>query len=272
MTNGMNSFLPVDAHVHFHRLQRVPLTLEAAAKNFSSLGASNRPFIGMLLLAQANHEHVFERLVECPPQGDWQFQSVSAEKQTVIATSANHRIALVCGRQIRCARGIEVLALGTLQRFPEDRQPEDIVDRVTSAGAIPVLPWGFGKWIGSAGTKVTEIFARRAPGTIFAGDNGGRLAIFGMPKYLKELSRRGTVILPGSDPFPFGKDYRRVGAFGFLASRVVNEDQPWTALRSWLQTPAASPEPYGRALGPSRFLINQSGIQIRKRLMRIGRA
>lgn len=191
---------------------------------------------------------------------------VSGEPETVIAEKAGCRIAIVCGRQIRCKLGLEVLALGTTARYPDDHDVEETVDLVRSRGALPVLPWGFGKWIGRSGARIRELFRSQTPGSLFGGDNGGRLQTLGLPKILKAASREGFPVLPGTDPFPFGADYRRVGSFGFLAAVEQDPTHPWLSLRRAIVGAGRPPEPYGRALAPMRFLLNQGWIQVHNRL------
>jgi hypothetical protein len=224
-----------------------------------------------LLLAESSREHVFEQLAEASHFGRWRIDPVVAEPQTVVAESAGFKIAIICGRQIRCRLGLEVLAVGTTVRYPDGCHLEETIDVVRSDGVLAVVPWGFGKWIGRAGIRIRDLFNSQSPESLFAGDNGGRLQILGMPKPLKAASRAGFRVLPGTDPFPFGADYRRVGAFGFLAAMEPDPTHPWRSLHSWLDRIVRSPVPYGRALPPVRFLFNQGWIQVHNR-MGLGRA
>jgi hypothetical protein len=234
--------------------------------NFSRIGAPEGHLAGALLLTESSREDVFEHLAETAHFGRWRIDPVADEPQTVIAETDGCRIAVICGRQIRCRLGLEVLALGTTARYPDGGEVGETIDLVRSRGALPVVPWGFGKWIGRAGARMRELFDQRSPESLFAGDNGGRLQILGMPKALSMARREGFRVLPGTDPFPFGADYRRVGGFGFLATMEPDPTHPWQSLRSALVGAPCSPEPYGRALPPLRFLFNQGWIQVRNRI------
>ena len=264
---GMSGF-PVDGHVHFHRLEQVAPTLDAAAANFTRVSGREAGLSGAILLVQTARERVFERLLETGAMGDWRFSAVAAEPQTVIAQSGPVSIAVVCGQQIRCERGLEVLALGTVKRYPEGRPLEETLDLVVGDGTLAAVPWGFGKWTGQRGELVRGLFRRRSPDAMFVGDNGGRVQALGMPALVRTASEAGFRVLPGTDPFPFGGDHRRVGAFGFLAATEPGMDQPWTGLRHWLESNAGSPAAYGRALGPVRFVFNQVWIQVYNRTLR----
>jgi hypothetical protein len=259
---------PVDAHVHFHDTTRVAPTLDAAADNFKAAVRRVAELLGVLLLTQARTEQVFEKLLDTPRAGDWHVLPASAEPETVIARRGRECIAVVCGRQLRTAEGLEVLALGTRERFADGQPLANAIASVQDSGAVAVLPWGFGKWLGGRGHRIENAFSCGAPERLFAGDNGGRIGSLQMPRQLRESAAQGFRVLPGSDPFPFAGDHRRVGAFGFIASTELPLSAPWRALRSWLVGNTGSPAPYGRGCNPLRFALNQIGIQVYHRLRR----
>lgn len=257
--------LPVDAHVHFHTRRLVEPTLDSAGANFSRVGPPRGDFVGALLLAESSPERVFEHLADTGVFGHWRIDPVPDEPETVTARTDACKIAIVCGRQIRCQLGLEVLALGTTARYPDGREVGETIDRVRASGALPVLPWGFGKWMGRAGERIRQLFSSQPPGLLFAGDNGGRLQMLGLPGTLKSAYQDGFAVLPGTDPFPFGADYRRAGSFGFLTSTEPDPSHPWQSLRNAIVSPEFPLEPYGRALAPMRFLFNQGWIQVHNR-------
>lgn len=265
--NSWAAGVPVDAHVHFHRVEYVGPTLDAAAENFAVCRSAGAPLSGVLLLVESARERVFAQLQEMDTIDAWSVQAVPGELQTIMASSASARIAIVCGRQIRCADGLEVLALGTLKEYSDGVPLGATIDLVLGDGAVAVIPWGFGKWTGRRGRLVEEEFRSRDPATLFAGDNGGRMQILGRPKLLQFARDAGFRMLPGSDPFPFSGDYRRVGSFGFLAGNCPDMARPWASLRGWLAGYPDSPEPYGRALSPLRFGFNQGWIQVHNRML-----
>jgi hypothetical protein len=260
--NDCRQECPVDAHVHFHDALRVAPTLEAAAMNFKAVGRRVDGFLGVLLLTQSNTERVFETLQESPRAGDWQLGPASDETETLIAHRGSESIAVVCGRQLRTAEGLEVLALGTRASFPDGLPLAHAIASVQDSGAITVLPWGFGKWLGERGRQIEQAFARGAPERLFAGDNGGRVESLPMPRLIRKSAARGFRVLPGSDPFPFAGDHRRVGGFGFMAATELPLSAPWKALRTWILESTGSPSPYGRGCDPLRFVFNQVGIQL----------
>lgn len=257
--------VPVDAHVHFRRLDLVGPTLDAAAGNFMRVGPERPGIIGVLMLVESSAEHVFEPLAGMGAAGRWRLSRVESERQSLLASSGGRTMLIVRGQQISCADGLEVLALGVTKRYPSGASMEDAIGSVLADGHIAVIPWGFLKWRGARSERIRAVIAGQHRARLFFGDNGGRLSVLGMPPLLREAVQAGFGILAGTDPFPFASDYRRVGAFGSLADVELGTSCPWTTLRRWLLSGSGRPRPYGRALGPLRFAFNQGWIQVQKR-------
>lgn len=262
--------LPVDGHVHFHRPSLVAPTLDAAVGNFQRVAAGGPGLAGALLLTQASGETVFEALCGGSPAGAWALSRAAGEPETLIAHRDGTAVAIVCGRQVRAEGGLEVLALGTTRTFSDGRSLADTVAEVSASGAVSVLPWGFGKWLGERGERIRSALRAVGPAILFVGDNGSRLALAPLPALISEAAQQGFRVLPGTDPFPFGGDHRRVGGFGFIARVDAGRESPWRALREWLLSSQDSPPRYGSALGPARFIFNQAGVQIYNRIARKG--
>ncbi len=203
--------VPVDGHVHFHDIRTSRSDARRGRANFAAVSPENRALRGVLLLTQAAGEHVFEQLSGGTVRGGWRFEGVVAEPETVLARKNGVAIAIVCGRQVKSRNGLEVLALGTCRQFADGREIEQTLADVRGSGAMAVIPWGFGKWLGARGTRVRTVLDANGESAVSVGDNGGRLAAWGVPALVRDSERRGFRVVPGTDPFPFGGDYRRVG-------------------------------------------------------------
>jgi hypothetical protein len=256
---------PVDAHVHFHRLDLVVPTLEAAARNFKAAENDADRLVGMVLLTQVRGETVFELLRTSPEVAGWTFSPVPDEQQSLIARREGQAIGIVCGRQVRAADGLEVLALGTVDEYPDHLPFGDAVDRVRASGALTVLPWGFGKWWGERGKRVERLLDQLGPGSVFVGDNGSRPGVLGRPRLIEAAEHKGFRVLPGTDPFPISGGQRRVGVFGFHCDFDPPPAAPWGALRRWLESRPESPPAYGPATGALRFVLDQVGLRLHKK-------
>ena len=130
--------------------------------------------------------------------------------------------------------------------------------------ALPVLPWGFGKWLGICGPLIAEEIATARPGELFLGDNSGRPAMSPRPRLFARAEARGLAVLPGSDPLPFagGREGRALWLRARGAVRcggAVRRD--WRALTGL----SASPEPFGRLERWSTFVHRQIAMQLGKR-------
>jgi hypothetical protein len=258
----------LDAHVHFHRIEDAAATLDAAVRNFESVGSRCGQWRGALLLAQAARERVFESIAAGARVVGWTFEQDPAEPETLHAIADDgRRIGIVNGRQIRAACGLEVLALGSSGHEPADGLRFcELAEAVAATRAVLVVPWGFGKWFGLRGIAVRRTVEALGPHRVFIGDNGGRISGLPAPRLLRELTRRGFRVLPGSDPFPFGQDCRRVGRFGLLVPFEPPGAAFWQSLRSTLLTRDTTTRVYGDGIGPFRFVANNIGIQLRNRL------
>ena len=259
---------PVDGHVHFHAVARAAPTLDAAAANFRAQGHASRGLLGAVLLSQTAAERVFEELATSGRAHDWTLTPAGNETESLLARKGAATIAVVCGRQVRAACGLEVLALGTLQTFVDGLPFEQAVEAVQRSGALTVLPWGFGKWLGERGRRVQALLERLGPQALFLGDNGGRATLAGVPSLIRRSESRGFRVLPGSDPLPIVSDHERVGAFGFLAEAGLTEHAPWRTLREWLMQRDTSPMRYGRACSSLSFAGNQVRLQLSQRSAR----
>jgi hypothetical protein len=257
--------LPVDAHVHFHDAGCVGPTLDAAAANFGALRlASTGPVRGALLLAQSRRERVFEWLREQVRVGRWHVATARDEPQSLWLREDVAEILVVCGSQVVAEPGLEVLALGTDRRIDDGLGLAATLGLARSEDALAVLPWGFGKWTGRRRRRVREAIESEKDVDLWMGDNGGRLASLPTPRLLAEGERCGHAILPGTDPFPFWHDYRRVGSFGCLVPARLDADRPWQSLREALTQARSSPPSYGRGAGLFEFGLRQARMQLHK--------
>ena len=118
-------------------------------ENFNALDAAGEsPACGALLLAQTSRERVFEWLREQVSVGRWSIAVVPAEPQCLWLRIARGELLIVCGSQVVAEPGLEVLVLGTARRIEDGLGIERTLQSAQAAGALPVLPWGFGKWTG----------------------------------------------------------------------------------------------------------------------------
>jgi hypothetical protein len=272
-SNRLPAFILVDAHVHLHPCFDTDSFLDSAVANFER-GAAQvgvpRPYTGCLLLAESRETHWFRDLrlrlrEEERPGGVWTFSPTEEDCSVVAQRVSGERLFLIAGRQIVSREGVEVLALGRDAEIPDRLKLAETLSRVRGTGALPVLPWGFGKWWLRRGSLVAEAFRRRGSEELFLGDNGGRLAMTGLPRLFRESRAEGVPVLPGSDPLPFAEHGGRAGSYGFVLSGSLDEERPTACVLRAIRRLKGQPRIFGRCAGLTSFVHDQAAVQWRRR-------
>ena len=259
----------VDGHVHLHPDFPIAAFLDAAAANFADgARALGLPAAtpAMLLLADFGPGPAgFERLAEAGKAGAWALRSTGEAVSVVAERAAGVPIFAVAGRQIVSADGLEVLALGTVGRIPDGLATAETLARVAGHGALAVLPWGVGKWLGRRGAVIDRLVAATEPGTIFVADSGARLAGTPLPAALRRAAARGHVVLLGTDPLPLPAEIAKPARCGFAVDLALDPARPFGSLRTALVENRSGVSPFGSREAPWRFVANQFAMQLRKR-------
>lgn len=250
----------VDAHVHFHPCYEPQTFLEGALRNFRR-GAAElvlaQPWTGYLLLTESAGAHWFRRWRDgLNASGGWRFEP-TPEEESLLAVNGTLRLILIAGRQIVVRERLEVLALGKDLELPDGLPLADTLEWVRESGALPVLPWGFGKWWGRRGAVVAETLEQ--DGELFLGDNAGRHGP--IPALFRRARKLGIRLLPGSDPLPFSRHAGLAGSYGFVLPHAVDEDRPAETLLRRIRE-SGQPRAFGRRAGLPRFLRDQVGMQL----------
>jgi hypothetical protein len=241
--------------VHVHPAFDEERFLSAACENLSRHGEG----VPVLLLAEMAGANVFARWRS--GNAPWEVtltdepHSLFLRKHSTLNLQPS-TLLVVAGRQIITAERIEVLALLTARQFPDGKPLEQTVQEVEEASAIPVLPWGVGKWLGRRGREVAALTARRR---VFLGDNAGRPLGWPAPGLFSEQR-----VLPGTDPLRLRSQERVVGTYGFVLSCMLDRARPARSIREALQRLKAGPSVVGRRTGPVGFLRQQLGLRLVK--------
>jgi hypothetical protein len=260
----------VDSHVHIHDAFDVPTMLDHASAHRESIARAQglSPAVpGVLMLSESQGVEAFVRLAGSPGRqlGRWRVHSTGEAISLRVEADNAAPLVLIAGRQIMTGERLEVLALGTLQTFADGQPIGSVIEQVHEAGALAVVPWGFGKWIGGRGRIVRGLLNSPEASRLFVGDNGGRLNIGPEPALFAAARQQGVPILPGSDPFPFPAQVKRPLGYGFVLPADVTSDTPAAAIKQELQARRAQPEIFGRRTGLASFVRSQLAMQWHKR-------
>jgi hypothetical protein len=267
--------LRADTHVHFHPCFEEGPFLDAAAESLLQDLAPTSVITAALCLTESHGDNWFATLARLGDgdaiQGtEWRKLDTEERNSVIVEDRRGRKLAIIAGRQIVCRERLEVLALGHLE-VPDDGQPiRDVLRDVERAGAVPVLPWGFGKWTGDR-KQVVQQLLDEPPCEFVLGDNGGRLRMLAEPELFAVARKKGFCILPGTDPFPFHWDGRRVGSYGMEWRGGLEPGAPFRSLKSLIAEQGRAGERFGRLESLPAFIRNQVAIQLRRAPSKLSR-
>jgi hypothetical protein len=260
----------IDGHVHIYDCFKVTLLLEAAYANFSAEAhrqKKNDAFLGILLLTETSKDKWYNRLSHLHDNSassddatvsKWSFTRQIEENCSLLAHGdAGKSVVLIAGKQIVTSEGIEVLAIATNKTFEDGMQLQDVLRVVQENNAIPVLPWGVGKWWGKRGKLIKNVLMSNHFKGIFLGDIAGRPTFWPQPSLFSIAHSMGVKVLPGTDPLPLPSETIIPGSYGFLMNASISLSNPATELKMLLQNPNVNLKIYGQRSSIYRFLSNQ---------------
>jgi hypothetical protein len=269
----------VDAHVHLHACYDPDELLQNAYDNLAAASNGVAPFARkayFLLLAECQPDDCFGALRSLADGAAsnggsdlhlsrWTV-AATEEAISVVARRGQQELFIVAGRQVACREGLEVLVLGTTHRFEDGRPIREILRESDALGVPRVIPWGPGKWFFRRGRLLNELVAEFRKPTLFLGDEGGRPAFWGYPEHFAHAARLGVRDLPGTDPLPFAHDVGKVGRMGLKVAVDLDLSRPGASLLRALTDVGTPLERFATLEPPLRFVRNQIGMQLRKRL------
>ncbi len=159
-----------------------------------------------------------------------------------------------------------MLVLGPTHRFADGRPIRDVLRESDALGVPRVIPWGPGKWFFRRGRLLNELVAEFRKPTLCLGDEGGRPVFWGYPQHFTQAARLGVRDLPGTDPLPFPHDVGKVGRMGLKVTIDLDPARPGASLMRALTEARTPLERFATLEAPLRFVRNQIGMQLRKRL------
>jgi len=178
-------------------------------------------------------------------------------------------VILVAGRQVVSRERLEVLLLALDPDHPLSETPDrtrglvSLVREGLEAGAVTVMPWGFGKWLGARARHVRAIVdlpdVHDHP-LFFLGDIPARCWPWATPRAFGA----GIRVLRGTDVLPLAGSETRVASYGFRVRGRLDPDAPCRALIACLSE-RTTVEPVGGRDSLIRTLVNQVRYRLRPR-------
>lgn len=256
----------VDAHVHIYdAFDRVRLVGAAASR------ARARGRRAVLALTEARGDRAFEELRAGERCSGLHVTATEDVEALAVQVDGGppEPVYVVAGRQLVSSERVEVLALG----LTDDRAPahtpdgelpaERLVEAVLEAGALCVLPWSVGKWIGARGRLVEQLVERPAFAKhrrFFLGDIAARSWPWPEPAVFD----RSVRVLRGTDPLPLPGEERGVARYGCALDGHFAPDRPWRSVRGMLES-ADRVEVSGRRDGFIGAFVDQIRVRMDRR-------
>jgi hypothetical protein len=245
--------------------------LESAQRNFSDAASTlglGSDFRAVLLLTESQGTNYFSRFLQQASNGSsvggWEFQS-TAESDSLLAISPSEfELTFIAGRQIVTAERLEVLAVCANELFDDGGTIPNVIDSVSAADGIAIVPWGFGKWTGHRKNVINRLIDEFSQRSFQLGDNSGRISLWREPPQFERARQREIGIFRGTDPLPFPGHEKRIGRFGFSINGPFNRTRPAASMRKLLATNDLQPASYGALESPIAFARNQLAMQAQK--------
>ncbi len=250
----------LDAHVHLHARFDAAAFLDHAVRNARGNAA--------LCFTECAGVHRFRELRDAPSVGPWRLVQTD-EPESCIALRGERAVVLVAGRQVVTSERLEVLAIATDACLPDGQALNATIDAALAAGAIPVLPWAFGKWWGGRGRAVASCLESRSD--VFVADQAGRPAGALEPAILGLARERGMFNLPGSDPLQLDHHIARPASYGCTLTDGGSDTfeldgrRPAADLRAKLHRLTTSPPVRGARVSPAGFVRDQIAVRLASR-------
>jgi hypothetical protein len=279
---GDASLLLTDGHVHLHPCFPIGAFLDQAARNLDEAhgaaglndglggglgGGAGHSWTGVLLFSEGRGVNRFEELREMvgasPGPDGWTAEATQESGSLRLRSRKGAELLVVAGRQVVTEARLEVLALCTTTEFKDGGTLMERIRQVREAGAVPVVPWGFGKWWGSRGRLLADVVGTLSAGEVLLGDNAVRPRGTPEPKLFESARERGIPVLPGSDPLPFPAQLRQVGSYGaILSGREFDPSRPAETLRRQLLELDPEVRSFGQRVGPLRSAWTQVRLRV----------
>ena len=254
----------VDSHVHVYPVYEPEVLLKAGRDNLrcaaedSGLDAGEAIFV--MCLAERDDCGFFADLTDgkIRLKGSYSIEHSGDPEGLWLCDGDDFRVLLVAGRQWVSACRLEVLALTADTRIRSGEKLEQMIPAVQEAGAIPVLPWAPGKWMGARGKAVYDWISRNERHGALLADTSFRPAGWKEPAQFSAARVRGIPVLAGTDPLPLRGEETKVGTYCQTLDGELDAIHPVQSLRKLIA--GGAPEP--RTIGARRSLPEVMGKQI----------
>jgi hypothetical protein len=153
----------------------------------------------------------------------------TGENAFAVINNSGEKVFVIAGRQIATMEKLEVHCLGRDAAFPDGLPLGEAVEQVRSAGGIPVIPWGVGKWLGSRGKLIGALLNQSSD--CLAGDSS--LRPWCWPENIFRAADRRMIF--GTDPLPAPGEENQIARYATVFDSPFDENDPAASLLAALR-------------------------------------
>lgn len=205
----------LDAHVHFYAEYKADLLFDsfiAHAEAYAPRGSG----LAMSVMLR-DFQPSLESAVGSASPSKWRLSRDGRDGMALKATDGLREIALFPARQVAAAERVELLGFFGESSVPDGLPLSETATRLRSAGFVPVIAWGKGKWLFGRRALVRNLMAAEASASPlpFIGDSALR-PFFWPESLFSHAAGLGMRLTYGSDPLPGAGNETKAGGYATL--------------------------------------------------------
>jgi len=240
-----------DFHTHLYPDYQLSHGLAVALKNLDQLakGVPYSQTTKLLFLTERYDCNAFSELRDGKLKiHGFEVKACLEECALVLESHLEDPLFIFAGRQIATKERLEVLALVSNKSFTDGEPLQQSFQKVKDSGAIPVLNWAPGKWLGRRGKLISGLI--KSEPKSYLCDTALRPSCWPEPAQYREARKLGNKILGGTDPLPLVGEEIRLGLYGSCFDCDFDPQRPVSSIRTALYDPSLKLDLVGKRLGP----------------------
>lgn len=263
----------LDGHVHLQSPEIFEEMLDTSLSNMKRACPANlsgKALRGGMLLAELPGKGWCRDIFHMAQQGKvfqgenrWRLQPTRERDAVLCSSKDGDELHCILGSQVNSLEKIEVLLFGV--EPPGVGLPvREIIRSASQKGALVILPWGVGKWLGKRGKMISSLLEESIGLSFYVGDNGNRPKLWSGGVHFAQASAKNIPIIRGTDPLGLPGEVDRIGSFGNIIHEHINADSPLQGIQTIFRENPSRIDHYGRLQPFFRFLLTQLRLRIVK--------
>ena len=248
----MNSEMSVvtgDCHFHLYPGHDPARSISGLIHNLDLMTGREENIFKIAFLAESKQFNYFRKILN----RELNFERIGLETSAgpeehcvSFRKQGEVKICLVAGRQIVTKEKIEILGLGMEEIIPDNNPAEETIEKVISAGGLPVLAFSPGKWLFKRALIARRLVNTKFSRPLLIGDSALRPLGWGRPAIMRRAVMKNIAVLPGSDPLPPAGEEKYAGCYGFVYRGEFDPARPLTAMKQIIADAPSAIVPAGR--------------------------